>query len=301
MGTFKNMCIVAHTNWCHWKKDYRAWMILVFVTMIIVTALRGYVRYGLAEGKKMTFCMLPVFFQSTGISLGSSKVLLYIGFLLLISGAPFMHEHTPYVILRSGRRNWWKGECLYIQELAFVYMIFLMIVSAVCVFPVVSFANDWGDIPYDYLTGSDSYTYEELLQKYPVDIGIPAQVVSALYPFFSQFYVFLMGSFSFLILGLTAYLFNLYNGKVRWGTIVAAVLILLDPVLTNLAPPTRYWLRYLSPVCWSSVDITKYLGHRYVIGLETVPVSLVVIAILILCIGFVSRKVDLYGEVEGRQ
>lgn len=299
METFKKTFIVAHSNWCRWKNDYRAWIILIFVSIIIVTGLQGYVDYGMSEGRKMTFCLLPLFFESSGISLASQKILIYIAFLLLVSGAPFMYEHVPYVIMRSGRKCWWKGECLYILELAFGYMLFLMFVSILCVLPVVSFSNDWGDIPYDYLTGSDRYTYEELMQNYPLNIGFPGRVVSGLYPFFSQLYAFFMGTWSFVILGLTTYFLNLSGGKKRLGTIAAAVLILLDPILTSLAPPDRYWLRYLSPVCWSSVESTKYLGHRYVIGLEVVvPASLAITIILILLIRWRTNKVDLYGTME---
>lgn len=297
MEAFKRVCIVAHTNWRQWKKDYRVWIILTFVALILITGIRGYVAYGMAEGRKMTFCLLPMFFESTSISLGSSKILIYIGFLLLISSAPFIHEHTPYVILRSGRKDWWRGECLYIAETAVAYMLFLMIISILCTLPVVSFSDDWGDILYDYHTGSNVYTSQEILEKYPVEIGIPGRVVAMLYPFFSQFYVFITGTVSFIILGLLTYLFNLRRGRIRWGIIAAGILIILDPVLSMLAAPVRYWLRYLSPVCWSSVDCTRYIAKRYMMGLDVViPVSLFVIGILILLIAQVSRKVDLYGE-----
>lgn len=292
MQKFKSIAAFSFCNISRWKQDYRVWLILVFTALLIVEYLKGYTLYGMAEGKKMTFCMLPVIFQTCDISLRSPKVLWHIGYILLLCDAPFLYQNAPYIIMRGGRNKWWMGECLYILEVAFLYMGFITVVSSAVSLPVISFQNDWGPALADFINGTDTKTLKQLLYDYPLGLGLPERAVNMLYPFASQAYTFFTGLASFSILGLVIYLINLIQKNILWGIGTACVIVFLDPILTFLAKPADYWLQAFSPVCWTSVECINLLGSRFFISIPFVAAaSLIIIGIMLVFIALLSRKI----------
>ncbi len=292
METFKSAMAFSFCNINRWKKDCRVWLVLLFTLFLIIEYLKGYTIYGMAEGKKMTFCLLPVLFQSSEISLRAPKILWHTGFILLLCDAPFLYQNAPYVIMRSGRKKWWLGECMYIFEVAFIYMLFITIASSAVSVPVISFENDWGEALTDFLYGTDTKTVEDLLKQYKLGLWAPEMAVNMLYPFASQAYTFCTGLASFFILGLLVYLINLVQKNILWGLGAAFILVFLDPLLSFSAKPSRYWLHAFSPVCWTSVECINILGSRFFISIPFVTVtSFIVISILIILIALSSRKI----------
>lgn len=292
MGIFRKVIAFSYCNISRWKRDYRIWLILFFTVLLIVEYLKGYTIYGLAEGKKMTFCMLPILFQTSDISLRAPKVLWHVGFILLLCDAPFLYQSTPYAIMRSNRKNWWKGECLYIFEVAFFYMLFITIVSSAVSLPVISFENDWGEALTDFLNGTETKNVEQLLSEYSLGLGQPIRAVSMLYPFACEVYAFFTGLVSFYILGLLIYLINLVQKNILWGLGVACILVFLDPILTFLAKPADYWLQAFSPVCWTSVECLDILGSRFFISIPFIVVtSSIVIGGMFALLALFSRKI----------
>lgn len=291
METFRSALAFSYSNLSRWKKDYRVWLIFIFTALLIVQSLKGYVVYGMAEGRKMTFCMLPLLFQSCEVPLRSSKILWHVGFILLLCDAPFIYGNAPYMVMRSGRRKWCAGECIYIFEVSFIYMAAITLISSAVTLPVISFENDWGAAINDYVSGTESMTLEEIYTKYPLELGRPYRL-NMLYPFFCQAYTFLTGFLSFFVLGLLVYVINLVQKNILWGIGAACGVIFLDPLLTYLAKPAAYWLQAFSPVCWTSVDCINLLGRRFFISVPfVITAGLVIISVLLVLILFLSKRV----------
>lgn len=291
METFKGALSFSYSNLSRWRKDYRVWLVFIFTALLVVQSLKGYVVYGMAEGRKMTFCMLPLLFQSCEVPLRSSKILWHVGFILLLCDAPFMYGSTPYMVMRSGRGKWCAGECMYIFGVAFIYMAAITLISSAVTLPVISFENDWGAALNDYVSGTESMTLEEIYTKYPLELGMPLRL-NMLYPFFCQAYTFLAGFLSFSVLGLLVYVINLVQKNVFWGIGAACGVIFLDPLLTYLAKPAAYWLQAFSPVCWTSANCINLLGRRFFISVPFVTTAgLVTISVLLVLISFFSKRV----------
>lgn len=298
METFRSMKAIALINFQRWKRDYRIWLIFAFTAILIVEYLKGYTIYGMEEGKKLTFCLLPLLYIPTEVSLRAPKILWHVGFLLLLCDAPFMHQTAPYMILRSQRKRWWKGECLYIISVAFIYMSFITLVSSLVALPAVSLENDWGPAITDIIFGTDSQTVEEILNSYTIGIFAPEEVIKYLYPFASEGYTFLTGWGTFCVLGLLLYFVRIIQKSVLVGLGITGVFIFLDPILTILAEPDKYWLQVFSPVCWTSLDLLNVLSSKHFLS---IPFLLIMYPVLIISILFLikwrSRKVIIEVKV----
>ncbi|MBO5072951.1 MAG: hypothetical protein J6C32_08290 [Eubacterium sp.] len=292
MGIFRGAWAVVSINFHKWKRDYRVWLIFAFTAVIIVDYLSGYTDYAVAENRSLTGCLLPVLYLPSEISLRAPKMLWHIGFILLLCNAPFMYPVSPYAILRTRRVKWWIGECTYIILAALIFMVFVTLVSILVAAPAMPLAADWGETFHDFVFGTDTHTVQELLERSALSIKVPQKSIMYLNPAACQIYTFFTGWGSFAVLGLLLYLVNLMQKNTVLGLGVTAVFILLDPILTMLAPQYGYWIQVFSPVCWTSVENLHNLRSDYFVSIPFVAVAypLLIIALISL-IAWGSKKV----------
>lgn len=291
METFRSGIQIAVINVHRWKRDYRIWLILAFTAVLLVNYMRPYVEYCLYSGNKMTFCLLPLIYLPAEVSIRAPKVLLHIGFILLLCDAPFLHETAPYMFLRGGRRARFAGEVLYVFWTALFYMLFITLVSIIMTLPVATLENEWGNGITDYLYGSDTLTQTQILNMFPLELQIPAGPIMFFYPFASELYTFLTGLGCMFILGLILLLVSLVTDGAKFGLAAAGGLVLLDPILTWRAFPSRYYLQAFSPVCWTSIAHLDLLSPNYFLSIPFVAVAeSVSIAVLLILIYIVNRK-----------
>lgn len=92
MDTFRIALTIAWINLFRWKKDLRIGLIFLFTALLIIKDLHSFTQYGLDMGKKCTICMLPIMFLSYNISVGTIKMVLFVGMLLLLCDAPFFTQ-----------------------------------------------------------------------------------------------------------------------------------------------------------------------------------------------------------------
>lgn len=292
METFRGIKAIVSINFHKWKRDYRVWLIFAFVAVIVADYLMGYTDYAVAENRSLSGCLLPVLYLPSEISLRAPKMLWCIGFVLLLCNAPFMYPVSPYAILRTRRMKWWMGECTYIFLAALIFMTFITLVSILTVVPALPFSADWGETFHDFVFGTDTMTVEELLERHAVSIEVPKKTIMYLNPIACEIYTFLTGWATFVVLGLFLYLVNLLQKNTVLGLGITSVFILLDPILTMLAPQYGYWLQIFSPVCWTSVENLNNLRSDYFVNIPFVSVAYpVLILVLLSFIAWGSKKV----------
>ncbi len=301
MGIFRKIWAVSRINLQRWKNDLRVWVIFLITAVMIVRMLQHLTVYGLDAGMSCTAYLLPILFSGSSVSIGSTKMLLYVGALLLMCDAPFLYPTTPYMVLRSRRNCWWMGECLYIFMVSLIYTLFVVLVSMLVVLPVISFGEQWGGVIESFTYGSGITSVLELREKYGGLIWMPRETITYLYPLGAQLYTVFAMFASISILGMIAYLINLVSRHRVFGIIAAAVLIFVDPIvnLTTEMLPVE-WIKMLSPITWASTDYLYVVDRTEVLTVPyVITMYIVLIVVLLLLIWRASKKVmiEVRGEV----
>lgn len=292
MGIFRGAWAIVSINFHKWKRDYRVWLIFAFTAVIIVDYLSGYTDYAVAENRSLTGYFLPVLYLPSEISVRAPKILWHVGFILLLCNAPFMYPVSSYAILRARRTGWWIGECTYVILAALIFMTFITLVSILVAAPAMPLASDWGETFRDFVFGTSTQTVQELLEHSALSIKVPQKTIMYLNPVSCQIYTFFTGWAAFVVLGLLLYLINLLQNNTVLGLGITAVFILLDPILTMLAPQYGYWLQVFSPVCWTSVDNLHNLRSDYFVSIPFVAAAYpILIIVLLSLIAWRSKKV----------
>lgn len=290
MGIFKSIFSVTSLEFHAWKKDLRICFVLLFTIMMVKKYLDSVVACGLQEGVRATFCVLPALFRASSISVGAPKIIFHVGLLILLCDAPFFRPISPYMIVRSRRNRWWIGNVLYILGTAFFYLLFITLIGVLCVLPVATWGNEWGDAFNYFVYGSAAQDDDYFVRTYGA--LVPYSAVMYAYPYGAQLYTFLTVWASFSFLGLLMYFVSIYQNKTSWSIACAGIFIFLEPVLNWFADLTSYCIQYFSPLCWSSFDYLDLINPQYRLHIPFIAIlSILLIVILIIAIWRRSQKV----------
>lgn len=262
MGICRKERMIVKGQLIKWKGNVPILMAFGMEIILLIQYLWGYTEIGLKSGTKITPCVLFLLFQDGTIGVNLAKVMVYLGAVLILSEAPFMDEVSPYVIMRSKRSAWWKGECLYIWLATFLYMAFLVIISILIVLPTVTWNGLWGSTIAHILKNSN--------------IPISTEIVKVFYPSATLGMTFLSGWISMVFLGHLAYAVSLSTNKKILGLLAMIFFVLLDPVVKWLGfGMDNQWMFRFSPISWSSIANWKMVNSQapmeipYIVGVYT--------------------------------
>ena len=292
---------VMGMNFRRWKSDVRIWLILGFVGMLLIKELRGITAYGLEHEAECTAYLFPFLFADSIISVGTMKVMLFLGGILLLCDAPFIYSNTPYVIMRSRREKWWISECLYIFTTVLLYMLFIMLVSMLAVLPVAVFGQEWGNAVFDFQNGNGTMGAGEIKRAYEIFVIMPRDTVGYLYPLGAHLYTFVTATAALFLLGLLQYVVNLLTKSMFWGFAAASAFIFLDPLLYYFSSePAFRWAPLFSPLCWINAERLNLVNRNNVLSVPFVVSMFVILTVLLLVIiRSASKKImiEVRGEV----
>ena len=110
---------------------------------------------------------------------------------------------------------------------------------------------------------------------------------------FCQWMTFGIAWLSFTGIGFLIYAVNQLSGKYRLGSIVASFFVLLDPVVRWIVLQA-YWMYYVSPVSWSSIEHWKILGMERPLNQNIIiPANVIICIVLFVIAGIGTRRKDI--------
>ena len=283
-GLLKRSFCIMSANFLKWKRDYRVWFVFALEGFWVIYSLSGLVRYTLSLKKTLTPYLLAFLFFDASIANGLLKVIVYFGLIVLVCNAPFCDSTLYYAMVRSKKKAWWLGNCLYIVVTSAVYLIFLSLVCAVVALPVATLKPFWGSVVQSLLVED-----AEVLNSYLGNLVFSRNVIQILYPDSAQWMTFGIAWLSFSGMGLLIYAVNELSGTYMLGCMVASFFVLLDPVVRWISFKA-HWLYYVSPVSWSSIEHWKLLGIDRPLDQGIVVFAGVLIIIILFVVTGIENK-----------
>lgn len=286
MGSFRKIYMVMKSSFSEWGKDVRVRIMFLMEAVLLVRYLAGPVIYGLKFHKTLTPFSLPILMTNSTVSNGNLKILLYLGVIMLFANAPFIGETTPYLMIRSKRSSWWKGECLYIWLASFLYLLFLTLFSMLITSPILSVRDLWGSLSSDIIRNKNE------LMVYMGNLIAPTEIMKNIYPHIAELLTFFAVWVSFVFLGHLMYAINLIASHSVVGVAAGVFFIMFAPIASLLGFGWKTeWLYWVSPINWSSIECWKIPGGSNVIPMwYALCMPLILTTILSILIGFVSKR-----------
>ena len=174
-----------------------------------------------------------------------------LGWLVIISGAPFLDAQQPYLLLRCGRYRWCVGQMLYLLEMSVLYTMWLFLVC------LLTLAGHWTwDLQWDIVFRSLA-RQSSLGITYGVYLYMPVQLQTA-YTLPQAFWgTFCLTACLYCFLGMFVFLLNLLTGG-NWGVYVAGGFVMMG--LTANVSLLPFWTYYLSPFALANLNMLDPYG-----------------------------------------
>lgn len=211
---------------------------------------------------------------------GSSMLFMALGWLLIISDAPFISGNAYYSLYRTKKRSWNGAIVLYILAQAALYTAAVVLPSVLISLPYGFAGKMWSDPVYLLSKGLGMgqkyeviFSQQELMRHMNVPQAFGATVLC--------FFCYLV------VMGMILYTFSLVTGGI-WGVVVTFLVHIM---------PYRWFARfalitYSGPgnfADYRGVHLVKPVGTMFLIG-----VVLVVLENLLI------GRVDFYDRISGR-
>lgn len=251
-----------------------------FYTVLLVAAIfsgqqiYGIRKYAAGQGLGVSCWFYPFLF-----SMSMCVLFLYFGLVLLFCNAPFVDGQQMFVILRSGKKIWFRGQIFYIILSSIGYFTYIFILSIVMYLPHLGITGEWGTVLWEFVRNPGI-----------TDGLIPAinvRTLSMFSPMKACLLIWLLNVLVGCFLGFLIFYINLYKNR-TYGSAIALMVVLISN-LEKVGGNFMDKIVYISPVSWTDLHI--YARKQSPISLfYTIGVLLAVNIILALLIMRRSKK-----------
>ncbi len=230
---------IAGINFQQWIINPKNLAALLCLTLYTYDQLHGMIDYAKFLGSPVTPWMLPFLLCSA-----SRFLPIMLLFLLLISESPFRTRQQSFVILRTGKRIWIKGQLLYLLIISICFTALVWVLSWIWYLPELTCSTAWGDSLLTASQGLDpsffgvylNFGYRVIKNAEPILVTLWCSAVMVLVCY---------------MLGVIMTVCNLYLKK-GLGAIITSILvgISLIPEYFTIDPGVIKMTIWISPVSW---------------------------------------------------
>lgn len=245
----------------------------------ITIALRGAYSYSGFAGERVFQLFEP--FISNFTSIGSVTFML-IGFVIIISDAPFINNRSTLALYRTSRGQWFWGMSIYIFVHAIFYYIFSFLASCLWVLRSAYTENIWSSMMKQLVKSPP----EEAIYKWRI-VPPDESIILRYSPNQAMLHTVLLALFYCIIIAIVIFLFNsAFNRAV--GTAIAAAIHIIGFIMAfdnfNYVLG-RFSLIYNSMFLIVGTSDTIHLSSSYLL-------EALVLCILLFCGPSILRRAD---------
>lgn len=158
MNKIKWMQKCATANFQNWLVTPKIWIVFGAMAVFCIWNTSGIVEYSREAGIRVAPWIFPHFF--------SMPVMYFVyGFLTiaLFSDAPFRNSLSQFIEIRTGKRLWIQGQCLFIIEASFCYALAYLLLTIVVILPRIYCTGQWGTLIKMMAYNSGTYSVRGII------------------------------------------------------------------------------------------------------------------------------------------
>lgn len=256
-------------NFLQWRIQPKYLLFLLFLVLGMWDIFHGFRDYASAIGYPMRPWLLPLL-----PGMQSIFAMFLMGYLLIISDAPFRTKQQQFVLQRAGKRSWIAGQLLYLFLCAVLFTLILWILSWIFILPEVEWKiESWGSALLTAARKNAHLGYAKVPISYSnIKNAMPAEAMA-------WFCGMLIGQC--FLMGEIVTLCNLYT-RSGLGVAISTALILFSYLIKGNASGSGIYrfLLWVSPISW--ID-RSMLGHtsQYLPSFGYAAVMTVVLCLLL--------------------
>lgn len=286
MGNLRSIFFCAFANFRKWIVDRKLHILAIAVTIFLFCHVRPAATFASLIDANVSPWIFPhiTLHPLMCESLGCFVAVLY-------CDAPFIDQHSQFVLIRSGRFSWICGQIMYIVLSSGVFTLFMVLISMLSMIPYLEFTTSWG-IVLKTMAVNGSVVSELLDGDYP---AVMSSIISNYTPIQAMIYSMGLTWLVSAFFGTLILSFNLVIGHMS-GLIAAGFFMVISYFSMIFSNGGKIY--YISPLSWSNLgylDI-NYTGTYPSPGYAVISLSIgIVFMTLISIYFFCHRDIDYKG------
>lgn len=269
-----------------WKEDRKLQVMLVLLCILIFEYTGGIREMTRITGIPTTPFFLPFFLSDYVIAMGLIKIYILLTWIIMICDVHNMNQEKYYYIIRTGRRNWLRGDIYYMGITSVLYTFLIFLCSILFFIPRIEFKNSWGKI-------IGTLAYSDAGQKFAELFVIPSKILESYEPIPAMLVTLLLMLLGFFFLSMLIYTLNTITKTKIAGICCAGALVLLCPLISNIGYPMPFWF---SPMSWMSIgSLASVRGEGFPTLLYGTFMYLILTGVLLFVLCIANKKVQI-GE-----
>lgn len=259
-NTLKGAWIVASNLLRRWVVLPRIWIVAIFAFLWMYHELHSIRSFADAASVPVTPWSFPFAFTNW-----HNVLVVVLMEVLLFCDAPFMNEQTPYECIRCGKWSLLIGKQIYIWIGAFIFAVFLWLMSLLCMVPDLEWSWQWGRVIKTLAyTDAGSVWYTPLM---------PTMILRDYAPYVANIICVLLVALQAVFVGTVMFVLNSITRMGGWGVVggivLAMILGLESPVLGYIPKPL---LQHFIPTGWIDMgrialtSQSSYPTYGYIFG-----------------------------------
>ncbi|MBM7542333.1 hypothetical protein [Amphibacillus cookii] len=282
MANFKSILLCAQINIKKWLVNPRIYTIFIATFAFLFYHTYALTRFAAEVGHAVTPWVFPHLFTSPVLQVFAFLIV------LLFCDAPFKDHHTPFVTMRTGRKNWIIGQLIYLMLASFIFTVFTFITSIIVLLPHLQVSLEWGIV-------MESLANDPAIASDRVTIFFNPELLNRLSPLAAAGFGLLYFYLVTLFIGSVILCFNVLLQRTA-GIVVAGILIAVSLFANYLGFFSfGYLIYYLSPISWMSISTLDWGSGQLPslsYTLSTLVIAMVLLSIIATCV-FIHKDMEL--------
>ena len=225
-----------------WMTSPRMYVVAILAALYLWAPLEQIRIFAMQQELSVSNWYFPLLWADDN---GMIVLFLYFDIILMFCNAPFVDRQQIFVLLRSGKKNWFLGQLLYIVSAAVIYFLYIFVLTIVEFIPYVGFSFRWESV-FESLANFDYRSVDMHASS------MPTELIHNFTPLKAFALSFLVNVLITVLLGELIFLVNLFKNR-GYGTGAALAVVLFSWLVGDAVFGSR--LNYFSPISWSDITI----------------------------------------------
>ena len=253
-----------------WLSSPRMYVVFLMLAVFEWTLIGDVRAYAISIGMSISCWYFPFLFVNN-----INCIFYYFALILMYCNAPYVDEHQLYLMLRSGRRNWFAGQLLYTVASSVLFFAGMAVLSVVEFIPNVGFSAEWESVLVKLSQNPAAYGHGLYL-------NVPFQILQTYSPWHAFLLCFFINVGVGILLGLLIFSVNVWKSR-GYGAAAALAWVAVSNTVTQKIG-LRRWMVVLAPTSWTNLSLYCERNSRVSVGFAAtfLLAGIAVLSVLIL-------------------
>lgn len=262
---------ILKCDFAGWITNYKIYIVVILLGIFVSDNFDSVFVFAKDVGYRVSPCLYPFCFTHPFM-----RLVIFSCVILLFSDAPFVSPLQILFLSRSGKRQWYIAQIIYVSLCSVILTGFLALIPIIKNASLIVVKEGWGKV------------LKTLSRQFDIVHPISNTVVSRYSAQDAMIYTVLTSILIMLLIGMILYLCNVVFKNQIIGVLVSSAFVLFDWFVYIIGYNKN--LLWVSPVSWVQISNMAYAREKGIPSTTFAVLSLIIMDVLLILLSYFVSK-----------